>query len=356
MKQALARVDCSELNSLQHTINHENCVACVVMRTKTTMGITPDSSFPSASENWIAVHKTYIKKRTEDGYRQNIKTLTAFLGEIKLTDIHIGTVRAFQAQRSLKACATRTNMEVSVLQMILKEAGLWDRIGLLYRPLPIPRKKVRQNMSEEQERQLMAVALYRPKRRLAGHCLLLMANTSMGFGELRHVRREDVFLDERPFVEVNGGSKNDYRIRAITLNWIALRSMRWIVRRWQDLGGSNPNQYILPHRARVRGGPPLFDEPMGHIYRAARGILKEAGLSHLDPYDMRSHAATKILSDPECSDQVYAELVGHSSGDWQMRMRYSRQRLEKKAVVTDRMCASFVEEGKLIAFRSPVGK
>ena len=51
-------------------------------------------------------------------------------------------------------------------------------------------------------------------------------------------------------------------------------------------------------------------EPMGHIYRAARGILKDAGLDHLDPYDMRSHAITKLLSNPEVSDQVYTRLWG----------------------------------------------
>jgi integrase len=70
--------------------------------------------------------------------------------------------------------------------------------------------------------------------------------------------------------------------------------------------------------------------PMGHIYRAARGILKDVGLSHLDPYDMRSHAITKLLSAPNVSDQVYEELSGHSGR--QMRMRYSKQRLERSGL------------------------
>ena len=70
--------------------------------------------------------------------------------------------------------------------------------------------------------------------------------------------------------------------------------------------------------------------PMGHIYRAARGILKDVGLSHLDPYDMRSHAITKLLSAPNVSDQVYEELSDHSGR--QMRMRYSKQRLERSGL------------------------
>jgi hypothetical protein len=70
-----------------------------------------------------------------------------------------------------------------------------------------------------------------------------MANTSMGFGELRHLRRQDVFLTEDPpFAEVNGGTKNDFRIRSIPLNFLALRSIRWIlgrfaVRAWIDAVG-----------------------------------------------------------------------------------------------------------------------
>jgi hypothetical protein len=74
-------------------------------------------------------------------------------------------------------------------------------------------------------------------------CLVVMANTSMGFGELRHLRRQDVFLTEDPpFAEVNGGTKNDFRIRSIPLNFLALRSIRWIlgrfaVRAWIDAVG-----------------------------------------------------------------------------------------------------------------------
>jgi hypothetical protein len=115
--------------------------------------------------------------------------------------------------------------------------------------------------------------------------------------------------------------------------------MRWIVKRWEDRGGTDHDQYILPHRARrtreqqARAGhkteaPPIFTEPMGQIYRAARGILKDAGLSHLDPYDMRSHAITKLLSDPSVSDQMCTEIVGHVGNA--MKRGYSKQRMENK--------------------------
>ncbi|HVW77976.1 MAG TPA: tyrosine-type recombinase/integrase [Alloacidobacterium sp.] len=322
--------------------------------------------FGNIADTWLENHKLYIKPATYRTYGQYVNTLKQIFAELPINKIGINDVRSYQRWRQQSAGATRINAEASVLQMILKEVGIWERFAELYIPLPVPKKKVRQNMSEEEERRLVAVALdsSRPRRLLAGHCLIVMANTSMGFGELRNLRREDVLLNEdQPFVTVNGGTKNDYRIRTIPLNFLALRSMRWIVKRWDKLGGTEPEQYILPHHARRPEGqqkakghkrtePPIFTEPMGHIYRAARGILKEAGLSHLDPYDMRSHFITKLAADPDVSDQLYKEIVGHC--DLRMRGRYSKQRLGKKAEALSRLCLEAPNIAPVISF--PGGK
>jgi hypothetical protein len=187
--------------------------------------------------------------------------------------------------------------------------------------------------------------LSHPRRLVAGHCLIIMANTTMGFGELRHVRRKFVFLDNvPPFVEVNDGTKNDFRIRSIPLNRLALRSMRWIVKRWEGLGGSAPDEFILPHSARNPNGrqpQPIFTEPMGKIYHAANEIFKEAKLEHLTIYDMRSHAITKLLSDPDVSDQVYSEIAGHVGQA--VKRRYSKQRMENKGAAIDALCERQVQ-------------
>lgn len=343
-------------SAAKHTTGHIDCPACAAFLDSSgeaDMG----HNVERAGAVWLESHSCYIKKSTLKSYREYVKALGNFFGDLPMNAMHIGHVRAYQSER--KAGATRINAELSALQMITKELGCWQKVFALYRPMPLPKTKVRQNMSEEEERRLMIVALERPKRRMAGHCLLIMANTTMGFGELRHLTRGDVHLDEDPaFVEVNGGTKNDYRRRIIPLNFVALRSMRWIVKRWQTLGGTNPAGYILPHRARTCGGPPDFTEPMGHIYRAARGILKEAGLDHLDPYDMRSHAITKLLSNPNVSEQVYEEIAGHVSK--RMRQRYSRQRLETKSAAVNAMCKKPVESEreppKLLMFQGGNGR
>ena len=348
-----------------HAVNHFRCAACEELQAMRI--IEPSLPFAVAGEIWLSNHERYIKPATKRVYRQYLRSLSEFFGQLELGTFHVGNIRGYQAWRTERACATRVNGEISsVLIPILKEIGRWKHIVDVYRPLPVPKTKVRQNMSEEEERRLIAIALdgAKPKRLVAGHCLIVMANTGMGFGELRHLKREDVFLDlDKPIVTVNGGTKNDYRIRTIPLNWLALRSMRWIVRRWGSLGGCTDDQYILPHHAKrseeekaspghKRKSPPDFSQPMGHIYRAARGILKDAGLEHLDPYDMRSHFGTKLLSDPNVSDQMFQEIFGHSNT--RTRDRYSKQRIEKKAVAVERLALDPAPALKLIAF--PGGK
>jgi integrase len=301
----------------------------------------------AAGEIWLENHKRYIKRITYMNYRLMVHSLAEFFGELPLGQVHIGNIRAYQDWRSKKAGALRVNQEIACLQMMLREIDRWRNLIDVYRPLPVPKRKVRQCMSQEEEQRLVVVALdsSKPRRRIAGHCLIVMANTSMGFGELRHLRREDVFLDEDiPHITVNGGLKNDFRERNIPLNFLALRSMRWLVKRWEKIGGTEPEQYILPHNARrVTPDPshreklaPRFDEPMLTIYAAARGILNDAGLSHLDPYDMRSHFITKLSEDSDVSDETYEQLTGHHGT--RMRKRYARPRMIKKVAAVTKLC------------------
>src|SRR6185437_13634040 len=228
---------------------------------------------------------------------------------------------------------------------VLKEANLWKEIADLYHPVPVEENRTRRNLSEDEERRLIACALdaSHPRRLLAGHCLITMCNTGMGFGELRYLRRKDVVFDaQRPYVTTNpAGVKNEFRIRTIPLNWLALRSLRWIVHRWENLGGNGPEQFILPHygshtHQQVSNSHnlktvPDFTRPMGGIERAARSILDEAGLKDFVEYDMRSTFGTKLLNDPNVSDQMFKEIFGHSPRSREQD-RYSNQRLEKKAV------------------------
>jgi integrase len=350
--------------SSQHTLNHLDCPACALHSGPQSM-LTPETPFSVAAQIWLQDHSPYIKPGTLRVYKQYAKALTDFFQDMPLGKFHIGHVRAYQRWRLETACPTVVNAEIqSVLKQMLTEVMIWPNIKGLYRTVPVVKKKVRKSMSEAEERRFLAVALdpQKPRRLLAGHCLVVMQNTSAGFGELRHLKREDLLLhEEPPFIAINEGTKNDFRIRTVPLNHVALRSIRWLLHRWEELGGTENGQYLLPHhavrteeerkgRGHKRTHPPDFTAPMGSIYRAARAIFKEAGLSEFVPYDMRSCAITKVLADPDCSDQMAEELIGHS--DTITTLRYSRQRLEKKAVVMDKMCIEKQSAPKLFVIAS----
>ncbi len=191
------------------------------------MNESPLSSmpFPAASAFWLEQHSRYIKPNTMKNYAGALKVLRPFFGEILLRDITIADIRRYQDERGKKAGAYLLNSEVCVLQMVLKEARCWKPIADLYKPLKVPKRRGGHSISADEERILREVAFSRPKWRLAAHCMLVMLSTTMGFGELRHIRRRDVDLKKRSLL-VRDGAKNFYRDRTIPMNAAAYESKR----------------------------------------------------------------------------------------------------------------------------------
>lgn len=283
--------------------------------------------FSRAAELWLEAHRRYIKPNTLKNYSASLRYLTPAFGDVVVEKIHIGHIRAYQEERGKSVGAYQLNAELGVLQMILKEARCWKPIADLYKPMRVPKRRGGHSISAEEERILREVAFSRPKWRLAGHCMLIMLSTTMGFGELRHVRRRDIDLKRRSLL-VRDGAKNSYRDRTIPMNTAAHESICWILDRWHDLGGSREDEFILPHRPRTKEGPWIFTEPMVAITTAFNKIREEAGLPQFRVYDCRVQAITKLLSNPDVSPQVSKEIAGHISQA--MQDHYSIQQHDTK--------------------------
>ena len=317
--------------------------------------ILVDVPFAKAFDHWLAEHRRYIKPNTIRSYVCCRKPLLSFFGEMITGEIHIDHIRRYQDERrtatgSLSgfrtAGNTRVNYELSTVQQVLKEAGTWKIVGERYKPLPVPKSRSGHSLNHEEERRLREIAFRKPKWRLAAHCMTVMLSTTMGFGELGHVRRRDVDM-KRKCVVVRDGAKNEHRDRTIPLNTAAYDSMTWLLERWAKLGGSQESEFILPHRPRSRGGSWLFDEPMTAIRSAFENIRKEAGLEHFRIYDCRVHAITKLLSNPAVSPQVSKEIAGHISQA--MQDRYSIQQYDTKKAALDAMEAPDVPSVSQVA-------
>ena len=280
-----------------------------------------------AGPKWLDQHGRLLKSNTTRNYRAALKLLNACFGTVPLKDIDVGHFRQYQRTRGEVAGPYLINGELSVLQMILKECGEWDRIKPFYKPMRVPKRRGGHSISADEERLLRKVAFSKPKWLLAAHCMMIMLSTTMGFGELRHVRRRDVDM-RRKCITVREGAKNDYRDRTIPMNAAAYDSICWILYRWEDLGGRRDDEFILPHRPRVPQGPWLFDEPMLAITTAFNRIREEAGLPTFRVYDCRVQAITKLLSNPAVHPQVSKEIAGHVSQA--MQDHYSIQQFDTK--------------------------
>jgi integrase len=286
----------------------------------------------AAAPQWLASHQQFIRPNTLRNYRNCVRLLTLALGDVLLKDIRIEHIRSYQAERARTAGPNLVNGEVIVLQQILKQAGEWTRLREFYKPQRVSPRGAGHSLTEEEEARLRDVAFSRPKWRLAAHCMSLMLSTTMGFGELRQLRRRDVDL-KRQSILVREGAKNFHRNRTIPLNSSAIDSMAWILDRWKKLGGNSEEHYILPHRPRVPQSHWLLDEPMGSISTAFTQIRIASGLRHFRLYDCRVQAITKLLSNPMVSPQVCREIAGHVSQV--MTDRYSIQRFDTKKAALD---------------------
>jgi integrase len=307
-----------------------------------------DSSIPmaEAGRRWLDQHKRNLKPSTIRVYNNALKALNQFLGDIAVGEINIFHIRNYQEMRSARAGANLINYELFVLQQILKHAGCWKFLQESYKPLRVQKRRAGHSITEEQERILREVAFSRTKWRLTAHCMTVMLSTTMGFGELRRLRRRDVDMQQKT-VTVREGAKTAYRERTIPLNKSAYESMHWIIERWIALGGTEGDQYILPHRPRREKGSWIFDEPTTSISATFARIREEAGLPQLRVYDCRVQAITKLLSNPAVSPQVSKEIAGHISQA--MQDRYSIQQFETKKAALDAIDTRTPHESRMSA-------
>jgi integrase len=296
-------------------------------------------TFSQAADQWLQQHRRYIRPSTAGCYEDALRPLGLFFGDQRLDVIEIKHVRAYQDWRRAQVTPLTTNREVGVFQLVLKEFGQWARLQSRYKPLRVEPHRSGHSLTSEEEERLKTVAFSKKKWRLAAHCTVVMINTTMGFGELRRLRRCDVDM-ARPCVTVREGAKNQYRQRTIPLNAAARESMEYILKRWAEIGGSSPEHYILPHRPRGKRAPQwrkkipwILDEPTTSMNSAFRSIRNAAGLPHMRIYDCRVQAITKLLSSPKVSPQASREIAGHISQE--MQNRYSIQTFSTKKAALD---------------------
>jgi site-specific recombinase XerD len=196
---------------------------------------TESLPFSTAAAAWFDDHKRYIKPNTADSYADSLRALIPFFGDKPINEIEIIHLRMYQDLRSGKVRAHSVNREVGVLQQVLRENDQWARLQSRYRQLKEPPRRAGHSLTHEEEQRLREVAFTKPKWLLAAHCMMVMLSTTMGFGELRQLRRQDVDM-ERGCVTVCLGAKNLYRQRT----WMHWRGPHRLRRNLRDAYSLSP--------------------------------------------------------------------------------------------------------------------
>jgi integrase len=306
--------------------------------------------FHHAADRWLESRKSVLRGRTGGLYQHQLKQVNKFFGEIRVKNIHVGHLIAYQNSRltneaeltdgtkaspwAKKAGASCINHELSIVQQVMKRANEWKRIGDLYTALPLPPSQKKKVLDDIEKRRLFSIAATRPEWEIALLVINLTFNTTAAGSELRNLRFEDVILGEgRPRMIVNADTaKNTYRARVIYLNDTAKDLLDRCMERGRKLGAGLPEHYVFPFRTAPGHWDPTKPTTAGWLRHSFGSLRKEAGVPWLTPHCFR-HMAITVMLENGAAPETVRHIAGHVSE--QMMRHYSHNRLEAQKSVLD---------------------
>lgn len=291
--------------------------------------------FLDACENWLESRRGYISAKTFHEYSLNIKTLSAFFGELRLGEIDGDLVRAYQRMRrstpgprGQPAGPGAINHETGLLCQIKKRVG----VPLVdYQPLPLPRDKPGRVISDDERARLLRIASSNQNWEAAYLFAVISVNSSAGPKEVASLRLKDIDWEREQFNVPGQGAKNKFRVRPIPMNADALAGMRQAVERAKRLGSTEPHHHVFPFRIhRSKHDPERYQTTFKTAWKKATAA---ALLGNLKMYDLRRTAITNMLENPEISDETIEEIAGHVPGSvTKKKYSYIRQEARRRAV------------------------
>jgi integrase len=270
-------------------------------------------TFRNALAIFLESRKPFIGSRTYRDYEYYSKSLNVAFGHLHPNEITALQIRRYQIARRERCGPARVNQECSLVQQLLKRIGTWERVGLGYQPLPLPKHSPGRAISDEEEKQLLRAGASNPQWEIAYFFALLSLNTTMGPGEILTLRRKDIDLEKRTLTINPEGAKNRGRIRLLPLNEIAFRVCTEALARAEKKGSTLPEHYVFPFRVHGNYKKDICD-PTRHcksFKTAWTGMLKVSGISRLRPYDLRHTAITRLCENPENSEETVEAIAGH---------------------------------------------
>lgn len=297
-------------------------------------------TFNEAAQIWLRGIKLQVAPRTYHDYVSYVRTLSNFFGEMKLQDIEIEHLEEYQQARSSMVFRGKLvgpvsiNHEIGlVLRQLLKRIGRWDsELGPRYKPVRMPKEyespgKALKPNEEEKIGQIFHDAVERfPNHAVAALASLLSLATTLGPGEIRSLQLKDVQLElNPPRIQVPlRGAKRKRRARTVVLVGEGLWAAEHLMRRaLEKCACRAPDHFLIPFRTKRNSYDPT--KPTQGWRYSLRELLAAAEIK-MRNYDFRHHAVTKLLENPNVSEQTAKDIAGWISP--KMFNTYSHARIE----------------------------
>lgn len=297
-----------------------------------------------------------LRGRTPQFNRQMIRNLNKFLGDVRVRDIQVEHIEAYQSARLRNTVSFRgeqvspwkkpagpscINHEISAVQQVMRRAMVWGRIGSMYRPLALPAFNKRKVLDDDEKKHLALVAATNQEWEWVFCVCQITSNTSASGVELRNLRFRDVDLEANPpRMMINGDTaKNRYRGRTIPLNGDAKQALEICMNRARKIGSQRPEDYIFPYR-RGKGTTswvPTRPASGSWMKKPFAALREAADFPWLTPHCFRHQAITELLENGTPEETVRS-IAGHVSTD--MMRHYSHPRMEAKMTALEALGSS----------------
>jgi len=297
--------------------------------------------FSAAAALWLSTRRLHLKERSFYMAGHHIEQINRFMADIPIGKLHIGHLRQYQLARmnntghmwKRPAGSSLINHEMSVVQMILKRAGVWkQRFALHYEPIPKPPTRPQKVMTDREEDRLFAIAASNPDWELACTVASITNNTSAAGTELRHLKLENLYLDNPfpTFLIPAEFAKNDNRGRRIFVNETCMIDFRRAVERAKKLGSYRPEHYLFPKRICRGLYDPYKPASSSWLRNQFHEMREAAGLPWLTPHCLRHQFITRMFEMGN-SEQDIQSITGQLSRE-ALKM-YSHNRIERQSSI-----------------------
>jgi integrase len=204
-------------------------------------------SVEQAATRWVEQHAARLgSAKAKRNERSLLNKLVERLGTRKLKSITLDDLKDYQRQRRQNVGPRAVNLELRVLQNVLKEGNLWRPFEEHFKPLVEPESDIGQALTVEELDLLEKTAATKDDWQVAYCSEVLSANTGLRSIEVKRLQLDAVDLENRRLQIRRKGTKSNAGQRLVELNHAATAAVAKLYVRARDLGAIEPIHYLLP--------------------------------------------------------------------------------------------------------------